>query len=330
MATYIIQRVLQMIPVMVLASIISFAIIFLLPGDPALLILGDQLASDRALYEAKRQELGLDRPVPVQYLDWLGRTLQGDLGTSTRDRQPVTQGLRERLPITLQLAGFAMALALVISLPAGIISALKPNSKWDIASSLVAFGGIAIPNFWFGILLIYLFAVELRWLPSFGRGETVKIGWWSTGLLTVSGLKSLVMPVLTLGFFQLTLIMRLVRSQMLETLRAEYVRFARARGLPENVIRFRHALKNTMIPVITIAGLQLGSVIAFAIVTETVFQWPGLGALFVNAVQFADVPVMATYLMFVALVFVVTNLVVDLCYFILDPRIRVAARTKAA
>jgi peptide/nickel transport system permease protein len=185
--------------------------------------------------------------------------------------------------------------------------------------------GVSLPTFLIGIGLIYLFAVELRWLPSNGRGETVSIGWWTTGLLTPSGRKSLVMPVLTLGFFQLTLIMRLVRAQMLETLRTDYVRFARARGLPERKIRFRHALKNTMIPVITIAGLQLGSVVAFAIVTETVFQWPGLGALFVNAVQFADVPVMATYLMFVALVFVVTNLIVDLCYFILDPRIRSSA-----
>src|SRR5215207_7301914 len=157
MATYILQRVLQMIPVMVLASIISFSIIFLLPGDPALLILGDQLATDRQLYEAKRAELGLDKPLPLQYLDWLGKTLRGDLGTSTRDRQPVTQGIRERLPVTLQLSAMSLLLAIVIALPAGIISALKPNSKWDIVSSLVAFGGIAIPNFWFGILLIYLF-----------------------------------------------------------------------------------------------------------------------------------------------------------------------------
>ncbi|MGL4496098.1 MAG: ABC transporter permease, partial [Beijerinckiaceae bacterium] len=186
----------------------------------------------------------------------------------------------------------------------------------------VSLVGVSLPTFLIGIGLIYIFAVELKWLPSFGRGETVKIGWWSTGLLTVSGWKSLIMPVLTLGFFQLTLIMRLVRSQMLETLRADYVRFARARGVSERTIQFRHALKNTMIPVITIAGLQLGSVIAFAIVTETVFQWPGLGSLFVNAVQFVDIPVMAAYLMFVAFVFVVVNLIVDLIYFILDPRIR--------
>jgi peptide/nickel transport system permease protein len=181
---------------------------------------------------------------------------------------------------------------------------------------------VSLPTFLIGIGLIYLFAVELRWLPSFGRGETVKLGWWSTGLLTTSGLKSLVLPVLTLGFFQLTLIMRLVRSEMLEVMRSDFIRFARARGIPGRVIEFRHALRNTMIPVVTIAGLQLGSVIAFAIVTETVFQWPGLGALFVNAVQFADVPVMAAYLVFVAFVFVVVNLATDLTYFALDPRLR--------
>jgi len=182
--------------------------------------------------------------------------------------------------------------------------------------------GASLPTFLIGIGLIYLFAVELRWLPSFGRGEVVRIGWWTTGLLTESGLKSLVLPVLTLGFFQLTLIMRLVRSEMLEVMRSEFIRFARARGIPERTIEFRHALRNTLIPVVTIAGLQLGSIIAFAIVTETVFQWPGLGALFVGAVQFADVPVMAAYLVFVAFVFVVVNLIVDLTYVLLDPRLR--------
>ena len=187
--------------------------------------------------------------------------------------------------------------------------------------------GVSLPTFLIGIGLIYIFAVELRWLPSFGRGETVKIGWWSTGLLTESGRKSLIMPVLTLAFFQLTLIMRLVRSEMLEVMRSDFIRFARARGLGERVIELRHALRNTLVPVVTIAGLQLGSVIAFAIVTETVFQWPGLGALFVNAVQFADVPVMAAYLMFVAGVFVITNLIVDLLYFLLDPRLRSGGRT---
>jgi peptide/nickel transport system permease protein len=189
--------------------------------------------------------------------------------------------------------------------------------------------GVSLPTFLIGIGLIYLFAVELRWLPSFGRGEVTRLGWWTTGLLTETGRKSLIMPVLTLGFFQLTLIMRLVRAEMLEALRTDYVKFARARGIPERKISFRHALRNTMIPVVTIAGLQFGSVIAFAIVTETVFQWPGLGALFVQAVQFVDIPVMAAYLMFVALVFVIVNLSVDLLYFVLDPRLRGATAAPA-
>jgi peptide/nickel transport system permease protein len=211
---------------------------------------------------------------------------------------------------------------MIMGVVLGVYTAIRRNgwlSHFIMTTSLI---GVSLPTFLIGIGLIYLFAVELRWLPSFGRGETVKIGWWTTGLLTESGRRSLVMPVLTLSFFQLTLIMRLVRSQMLETLRADYVKFARARGLPESRIHFKHALRNTLIPVVTIAGLQLGSVIAFAIVTESVFQWPGLGALFVQAVQFVDIPVMSAYLLFVAVVFVVVNLVVDLLYYVLDPRLR--------
>jgi peptide/nickel transport system permease protein/oligopeptide transport system permease protein len=185
--------------------------------------------------------------------------------------------------------------------------------------------GVSLPTFLIGIGMIFLFAVKLRWLPSFGRGEVVANGWWTTGLLTTSGLKSLIMPVITLSFFQLTLIMRLVRAEMLEVMRSDYVKFARARGLEERAINYRHALKNTMMPVVTITGLQLGSVIAFAIVTETVFNWPGLGALFVKSVEVVDIPVMAAYLMFVGLVFVVVNLVVDIIYFLIDPRLKTGA-----
>jgi peptide/nickel transport system permease protein len=230
--------------------------------------------------------------------------------------------LIERLPATVELAVLSALFALVVGIAFGVYTAVRRHGVFAHAVMSLSLIGVSLPTFLIGIGLIYLFAVELRWLPSFGRGEVVKLGWWSTGLLTESGRKSLIMPTLTLAFYQLTLIMRLVRAEMLEALRAEYVKFARARGLPERSIWFRHALRNTMIPVTTIAGLQLGSVIAFAIVTESVFQWPGLGSLFVQAVQFVDIPVMAAYLMFVALVFVVVNLAVDMLYFVLDPRLR--------
>jgi peptide/nickel transport system permease protein len=249
---------------------------------------------------------------------------RGEFGTSYRQGRPVIDLIAERLPATIELAMLSSLAALVLGVLLGVYTAI--NRRGLLANLVMSLSliGVSLPTFLIAIGLIYLFAVELRWLPSFGRGEVVYFGWWSTGLLTDSGRKSLIMPVLTLGFYQLTLIMRLVRAEMLEALRSEYVRFARARGIPERAIRFRHALRNTMIPVITIAGLQLGSVIAFAIVTESVFQWPGLGSLFVQAVQFVDIPVMAAYLMFVALVFVVVNLSVDLLYFVLDPRLRVA------
>ncbi len=255
--------------------------------------------------------------------------VRGELGTSYRQGRPVIDLMAERLPATIELAVLSSLGALVLGVGLGVYTAI--NRRGVLANLVMALSliGVSLPTFLIGIGLIYLFAVELRWLPSFGRGEVVSFGWWSTGLLTDSGRKSLIMPVLTLGFYQLTLIMRLVRAEMLEALRSEYVRFARARGIPERAIRFRHALRNTMIPVITIAGLQLGSVIAFAIVTESVFQWPGLGSLFVQAVQFVDIPVMAAYLMFVALVFVVVNLSVDLLYFVLDPRLRAAGAMQA-
>jgi peptide/nickel transport system permease protein len=208
-----------------------------------------------------------------------------------------------------------------VGLALGVYAAIKRHGLIANLFMSVSLIGVSLPTFLIGIGLIYVFSVELRWLPSFGRGDVVRLGWWTTGLLTESGLKSLVMPVITLGFFQLTLVMRLVRAEMLEVMRTDFIKFARARGLPERVVQLRHALRNTMVPVITIVGLQLGSVIAFAIVTETVFQWPGLGALFVQSVAFVDVPVMAAYLMFVGAVFVVVNLVTDLIYVMVDPRL---------
>jgi peptide/nickel transport system permease protein len=275
------------------------------------------------------ERLGLNDPIPVQFGNFVWNIAQGDFGMSYRQARPVAALLREKLPATVELAIISSIFAMGLGLILGVYAAI--NRRGILANAVMSLSlvGVSLPTFLIGIGLIYLFAVELRWLPSFGRGDTVKFGWWSTGLLTESGLKSLIMPALTLGFYQLTLIMRLVRAEMLEALRTDYVKFARARGIPENKIRFRHALRNTMIPVTTIAGLQLGSVIAFAIVTESVFQWPGLGSLFVQAVQFVDIPVMAAYLMFVALVFVIVNLAVDLLYFALDPRLRGPAAAQA-
>jgi peptide/nickel transport system permease protein len=313
MTTYIVQRVLQMVPVMLLASVISFSIIFLLPGDPALLILGDQLASDRQVYEAKRAELGLDRPLPIQYLDWLGKTLRGDLGTSTRDRQPVLQGIRDRLPVTLQLSAMAMLLALAISLPAGIVSALKPNSSWDVASSLVAFGGIALPNFWFGILLIYLFAVILRWLPPSGYVP------FSDD--PVESVRRMLMPSLTLGLGLSAVLMRQTRSSLLEVLHQDYITTARAKGLGGRAVVLRHALKNGLIPVVTVLGLQLGVLFGGAIITESIFSIPGIGRWAVDSITTRDFPVVQAVSLVMAVGVLLSNLLADIAYAYIDPRI---------
>lgn len=323
MFAYILRSLAQGVLVLVAVAFIAFSM-FRFVGDPVANMMGQEATlQDRA---ELTERLGLNDPFPVQFARFIGNAAQGEFGVSYRQARKVSDLIKERLPATLELAVLSALFATFVGVLLGVYAAINRRgvvSNIVMTTSLV---GVSLPTFLIGIGLIYIFAVELRWLPSFGRGETVKLGWWSTGLLTESGRKSLVMPVLTLSFFQLTLIMRLVRSEMLEVMRTEFVRFARARGVGERTIELRHALRNTMIPVVTIAGLQLGSVIAFAIVTETVFQWPGLGALFVNAVQFADVPVMAAYLMFVAAVFVVVNLIVDLTYFILDPRLRSGQR----
>lgn len=319
MLAYILRSLMQGIVVMLAVAFIAFSM-FRFVGDPVVNMLGQEATlQDRA---ELTERLGLNDPVPLQFARFVGDAARGDFGISYRQGRKVSALIMERLPATVELAVLSALFAFVAGVALGVYAAIRRDG-W-IANLVMSLSliGVSLPTFLIGIGLIYIFAVELRWLPSFGRGDVVTIGWWSTGLLTKSGLQSLVMPVLTLGFLQLTLIMRLVRSEMLEVMRADFIRFARARGIPERRIEFRHALRNTMIPVITIAGVQLGGVIAFAIVTETVFQWPGLGALFVNAVQFVDVPVMSAYLLFVAFVFVVTSLIVDLVYVALDPRLR--------
>ncbi|MCE8021879.1 ABC transporter permease [Halomonas sp. MCCC 1A11036] len=320
MLAFLIQRVLQAIFVMFVVALISFSL-FHYVGDPVMNMLGQEATeADRA---ALRAQLGLDQPVVVQFWHFIVNAAQFEFGISYRSARPVTDLILERLPATLELAIVSAIFAVVMGIGLGIYTALRRRSwlaNFIMTASLI---GVSLPTFLIGVLLIYIFAVELGVLPAFGRGETVRIGnWWSTGLLTASGLRSLILPAITLGLFQLTLIMRLVRAEMLEVLSTDYIKFARARGLSKRVVNLRHALKNTMIPVITIIGLQLGTIIAFAIITETVFQWPGVGALFITAVRFVDVPVMAAYLMMIALVFVVINLVVDLLYYAVDPRLR--------
>jgi len=313
---------------MIVVGVIAFSM-FRFAGDPVNQMVSiDTSAAERA---AIRHSLGLDDSVLVQFARYFGNAVHFQFGLSYQFRQPVAELLKERMPATLELATCATILAMVGGILMGVYSALRRDTLLAKLFQAISLIGISLPTFLIGILLIYLFSVVLGWLPSFGRGEVVRIGWWTTGLLTVSGLKALIMPSITLGLFQMTLIMRLVRAEMLEALRSDYVKFARARGLPDRVVNFGHALRNTLIPVLTISGLQLGELIAFSIITETVFSWPGMGSLFIQAVQFADVPVMAAYLCLTALVFVVINLVVDLLYFAVDPRLRVhAVRSGAA
>ena len=305
---------------MLAVGLIAFSL-FRFVGDPVLYMLGqDATPEDR---ERITKLLGLDQPFYVQYADFVARALHGEFGLSLRQVQPVSKLIAERLPATLELSFVAALFALIGGIAMGVYTALRRHSWLSQLLLAVSLVGVSLPTFLIGILLILVFAVLLGWLPSFGRGETVQIGWWSTGFLTASGLKSIILPAITLGLFQMTLIQRLVRSEMLEVLRTDYIKFARARGLSDRAVHFGHALKNTLVPVITITGLQLGAIIAFSIITETVFQWPGMGLLFIQAVGFADIPVMAAYLCLIALFFVVINLIVDLLYYAVDPRLRI-------
>ncbi|MET0681906.1 MAG: ABC transporter permease [Casimicrobiaceae bacterium] len=320
MLAFVLRRILQSAVVMAVVAFIAFGL-FNFTGDPVSFMVGQDATTEEKA--RLRSDLGLDQPSAVQFVRFLGNAAQGEFGKSLRQGRSVSTLLKERLPATLELSAAAALLALCVGIPLGVYTALRQNGWLAhvlLAASLV---GVSLPTFLIGILLILVFAVLLGWLPSFGRGDTVAFGWWTTGLLTKSGLKALILPSITLSLFQMTLIIRLVRAEMLEVLRTDYIKFARARGLTDRAIHFGHALKNTLVPVITITGLQLGGIIAFAIVTETVFQWPGMGLLFIQAINFADIPVMAAYLCFIALVFVFINLVVDLMYYAVDPRLRI-------
>ena len=323
MPAFIISRLLQAIPVLLVVGFISFAM-FAFVGDPVTIMLGQDYTEAQRV--ALVHKLGLDQPFFVQYVKFMWSAIHGDFGLSYRLARPVSGLILERLPATAELALTSAVLALAIGVPMGVYTGIHRNSFLSRAFMVFSLIGVSLPTFLIGILLILLFAVVLGWLPSFGRGDVVHFSHWSTGFLTVSGLKALILPAVTLGLFQMTLIMRLVRSEMLEVLRSDYVKFARARGLSQRAINFGHALKNTLVPVITIVGLQLGGLIGFSIVTETVFQWPGMGLLLVQSIQVADIPVMSAYLLLIAVVFMAINLIVDLLYYAVDPRLRMSRR----
>jgi peptide/nickel transport system permease protein len=319
MLAFILRRLLQAVIVMVVVAFIAF-MLFQYVGDPVVFLLGQDARPEQIT--ALRADLGLDKPFFVQFGHFLVNAAQGEFGLSLRQGAKVSRLIAERFPATLELALVAALMALVMGVPMGVYAALRHGSVMSQLFMTISLLGASLPTFLIGILLILFFSVGLGWFPSFGRGEVVQLGGWSSGLLTAGGWHHIALPAVTLAVFQLALIMRLVRAEMLEVLRTDYIRFARARGLSRRAIHFGHALKNTLVPVMTLTGLQLGGMIAFAIITETVFQWPGMGLLFIQAVTFADIPVMAAYLCLTALIFVVINLVVDLLYFAVDPRLR--------
>jgi peptide/nickel transport system permease protein len=322
MFAFILRRLIQAMIVMVTVAFIAF-LLFQYVGDPVVFLLGQDATPDQI--RELRRDLGLDAPFFVQFWHFLLNAVQGEFGLSLRQGAKVSRLIAERFPATLELSVVAALLALLVGIPLGVYSALRRGTFLSQVFMTISLLGVSLPTFLIGILLILVFAVTLGWFPSFGRGEVVQIGWWSSGLLTAKGWHHITLPAVTLAIFQLTLIMRLVRAEMLEVLRTDYIKFARARGLTDRAIHFGHALKNTLVPVMTITGLQLGGLIAFAIITETVFQWPGMGLLFIQSVTFADIPVMAAYLCLIALIFVVINLVVDMLYVAVDPRLRVGA-----
>ncbi len=320
MLFFVLKRLVQSILVMLVVALIAFSL-FRYVGDP----ISNMVGPDTSLAERVKlkEQLGLNDPIFVQYARFIGKAVQGDFGISYRLREPVSHLIAERFPATFELSMVSALLALLIGIPMGVYTALNRKGMISRGFMTLSLVGISLPTFLIGILLILIFGVVLRWLPTFGRGDVVQLGWWSTGFLTKSGLQSLIMPAITLAIFQMTLIVRLVRAEMLEVLRSDYVKFARARGLSSRTIHFSIALKNTLVPVMTIIGLQVGSIIAFAIITESVFQWPGMGLLFVQAIENVDIPVMAAYLLLIGFIFVVINLIVDILYFVVDPRLRV-------
>jgi len=316
MKTFLLRRLLQAIPTLLLVTMVTFTITMLLPGDPALAFLGEAAAMDKVAYAAMRSELGLDQPLPVQYGLWLGRTLQGDLGRSIRTKEPVLEAMQARFPVTLQLAAMAMIVALLVAVPIGILSAIRPNSRLDMVGTIVAISGLAIPGFWLGIMLIFVFALWLGWLPPSGYASpSADLG---------QNVRLMLLPALALGTEQAAVIMRQVRSALLDVLHQEYITTAWSKGLPERAVVGSHALRNALIPVVTIIGLQTGRLFGGAVVIETVFALPGLGRLAADSIFFRDFPSLQGVILVLALAVFVSNLVTDALYAYLDPRIRYA------
>ncbi len=319
MLSFIFRRLLQSIFVMLAVSLIAFSL-FRFVGDPVAQMVGQETSIEDQ--ENLRERLGLNDPLTTQYIRFLGNLTKGDFGFSYRTRQPVSEMILSRMPATLELGLVSLVISLLVGIPAGIYTALKRGGVLANAILITTLVGISVPTFVIGIFLIYLFGVELGWLPTFGRAGTVQLGWWQTSFLTWEGWKSLLLPGITLGVYQLTLTMRLVRAEMQDVLKTDFVKFATARGINYRSLYLNHAFRNTLVPVVTIIGLQLGGIIAFSIVTESVFQWPGMGLLFLDSIRYVDIPVMSVYLVLIALMFVVINLVVDMLYFAIDPRVR--------
>ena len=319
MLYFILNRLAQALLVMAVVSAISFSL-FNFVGDPVNNMVGQDATREQRI--EIRQQLGLDDPILVQYQRFMLNVVKGDFGLSYRIKQPVSQLILERLPATLELVFASAVIAVFIGIVLGVYTGIRRYSWVSKIIMSVSLIGVSLPTFIIGIGLIYLFAVYLRWLPSSGRAGVIELAGWKTSLLTLDGWRSIILPAVTLSLFQLTMILRLVRAEMLEVMRSDYIKFARARGLANRAIHFGHALRNTLVPVITIIGLNIGGLIAYSVITETVFQWPGTGLMFIQAVDFVDVPIMAAYLIFVALLFVVINLIVDILYFIVDPRIK--------
>ena len=319
MINYFLKRLLQSVLVMLIVAFVSFSL-FNFVGDPVHNMVGQEASAEKR--EEIREKLGLNDPVYTQFYKFVSNASQGEFGLSYQLRRPVSDLIAERLPATLELVFVSAVIAIAIGVLFGVYTGINREGYVSNFILIISLFGVSLPTFVIGILFIYLFAVILGILPSFGRGEVIHVGFWSTGFLTLTGLKALILPSVTLSLFQMTYIIRLVRAEMMEILQTDYIKFARARGINQNIINYSHALKNGLIPVITITGINVGTLIAFSIITETVFQWPGMGLLFINAVQFVDIPIMSAYLIMVAFIFVMINFIVDIAYYFIDPRIR--------
>ena len=317
---YFLKRLLQAILVMIVVAFVSFSL-FNFVGDPIISLTGEDSSIERQA--EVREALGLNDPIYIQFTKFLGNVIQGDFGISYQLKREVSDLIAERMPATLELVFVSALLAIVIGVILGVYTGINRDSFVSNIILVISLAGVSLPTFIIGIMLIYLFSVILGVLPSFGRGEVVDLGFWTTGFLTVSGLKALILPSVTLSLFQMTYVIRLVRAEMMEILQTDYIKFAKARGIQKNTVNYKHALKNGLIPVITITGINIGTLIAFSIITETVFQWPGMGLLFINAVYFVDIPIMSAYMIMVAFIFVMINFIVDITYYFIDPRIRI-------